>query len=66
MMMDTHAARTALEEWDTHEWWVSLFCESGYERPQAEKLLEAGVNWHEADALLRDGCPSVLAVQILT
>ena len=64
-MMAPDPTKITREEWDVHDWWVNLFCESGYERYQAESLIEAGVDWHKADELLQGGCPSMLAVKIL-
>lgn len=56
---------------DQHEddvlaWRTAKFLELGFLVTEAARLADLPVDWHEADALITDGCPPHLAARILT
>lgn len=64
--MDVVAQRLEQEEKDLHYWQIERFQELGFERHQAEILELARADWHEAEALLRQGCSHEHAIELLT
>ena len=38
----------------------------GFTVPQAERMIEEGLDWHEAEKLVEQGCDPSLAFAILT
>ena len=50
----------------TLSWVEQQFRELGFNELQAVALAEAGADWHEAQRLLKSGCPFLTAVDLLT
>lgn len=46
-------------------WRRERFLLLGFNRRQASRLAAVQADWHQADSLLRDGCPVVTAFDIL-
>lgn len=38
----------------------------GFTPPQAERLVSEGADWHEAEGLVKHGCPVDIAFDLLT
>jgi hypothetical protein len=63
-MNEQEKERYALRE--LHRWHITRFAGLGFDRPEAEALELAHVDWHEAEDLIRHGCPAETAIRILT
>lgn len=44
---------------------INRFLDLGFSPAYAIKLTEAGIDWHEAERLIRAGCEPLLAYKIL-
>jgi hypothetical protein len=47
-------------------WMVERFRKLGFNKRQRARLIDAHASWHEAETLLKAGCPLELVFDILT
>lgn len=45
---------------------VLMFEGLGFTPPQAERLVTEGADWHDAERLVKRGCPTDIAFDLLT
>jgi hypothetical protein len=60
-----HDERLETELTSLRTWEELQLLELGFPRMAARELAEAGVSWHDAEALLEKGCPVPLAYGML-
>ena len=63
---DETDAREPNDDERTLSWVEERFSELGFNDMQSVALAEAGADWHEAQRLIRGGCPVLTVVDLLT
>ena len=58
--------RVPSDDEKTLSWVEQQFRTLGFNELQAVALADAGADWHEAQRLIRSGCPFLTAVDLLT